>query len=70
MLCNHQWHKESETTLVCNKCGKVRNIPCCHRWKTYDQMWNEIHDGWGGVEKFRQDTLICEKCGTVKQVRI
>ena len=70
LFCKHQWHKENNVTLVCTKCGKVKQILCCHEWKIYDKMWNEVHGDLGNVERFRQDTLVCEKCGMIKQVKI
>jgi len=69
MLCKHQWQKENDITLVCTKCGKVRQIPCCHKWKLYQRLQTKEQRNWYLFTTYR-DTLVCEKCGMIKQINL
>lgn len=65
MLCKHHWKQINAVTVACEKCGKIRYIPCCHKWKTYKKVW--CNEGWGS--RYIMNTLICEHCGQIVKVK-
>ena len=62
IFCNHQYKQINPITLICEKCGKVEIVPCCHEWDPlkeihyYDSMWL----------RHTKTMMICKKCGVSK----
>jgi len=66
------FHKHEFTlrgnSLWC-KCGKVRNLPCCHKWEVHRDQTIEQYIGAGKVPQSAQ-TLICETCGQIQYLNL
>lgn len=65
MLCRHKWRPLTAITVTCEKCGKLKNIPCCHKWEEYTKA--NVQDDWGGL--YSMSTLVCKNCGKIKKVK-
>lgn len=61
IFCNHQYKQINPITLICEKCGKIEKIPCCHQYETYRTYY--VKDDWGG--NYINHILICKNCGKV-----
>ena len=51
--------KEKDNILWC-ECGKVKYLPCCHKWEIYYKGVVLVF----GNEQVKH-TLICDKCGKI-----
>lgn len=74
MLCNHKYRSLSGITAVCDKCGKIAKISCCHEWMEYNRddfkhIASNPFTGCSDVDYHVVVTLICSKCGEIKQLR-
>lgn len=61
IFCNHKYKQINPITLICEKCGKMKKIICCHDWETYKRYW--VNGDYG--EKYINHIMICKNCGKI-----
>ena len=69
-ICFHKY-EESEGVIFCDKCGKIKKLPCNHIWENIDTTYvgtkrNDEGKRIGWSRRFQH--LGCTKCGNIKKV--
>lgn len=69
IFCNHQYKQINAITLVCEKCGKVKRIKCCHKWEGLKITPIYKYSFGCRLPYGYYTTYVCSNCGKLKIIK-